>query len=172
MEYNKRKNYLTGNIMSDEWYTPDNVVAYINQNFNINNKRIICPYDTENSNFVKYFPNSIHNINDFLNKKYEYDICITNPPFSLKEKVLEKILEDGKEAVLILPQTFLYSVTFFNLLSKYRFFYEVIVPKQRIYFYDEKGNQNRPNFHSVIFHVKERNVLEFGKDKYIELEEK
>jgi hypothetical protein len=171
MSYDERKNYLTGNVLSDEWYTPDNVVKYIYNNFNTKNKKIICPYDTEKSNFVKYFSNSTYNINDFLESDYEYDICITNPPFSLKEKVLEKILKDKKEAILILPQTFLYSVTFYELLEKYRFFYEVIIPKKRIYFYDEKGNQNRPNFHSIIFHLKEYNILEFGRDKYTELEE-
>lgn len=94
--YNERKNYLTGNVLSDEWYTPENVVKYIKNNFIIENKKIICPYDTDKSNFVKYFPNSIHNIDDFLERNYEYDICITNPPFSLKEKVLEKILKDKK----------------------------------------------------------------------------
>lgn len=167
--YNERKNYLTGNVLSDEWYTPENVVKYIKNNFIIENKKIICPYDTDKSNFVKYFPNSIHNIDDFLERNYEYDICITNPPFSLKEKVLEKILKDKKEAILILPETFLYSVTFYNLLEKYRFFYEVLIPKKRIYFYDEKGNQNRPNFHSIIFHLKNKDTLEFGKNKYIEI---
>lgn len=171
MKYNERKNYLTGNLLSDEWYTPENVVKYIYDNINTKNKKIICPYDTQKSNFVKYFPNSIHNINDFLDNSYEYDVCITNPPFSLKEKVLEKILKDKKEAVLILPQTFLYSVTFYELLEKYKFFYEVIIPKKRIYFYDEEGNQNRPNFHSIIFHLKEQNILEFGQDKYIDLNE-
>lgn len=169
MEYSKRKNYLTGNLLSDEWYTPENIVKYIKENFNTDKKKVICPFDTEKSNFVKYFNNSIYNIRDFLEADYKYDICITNPPFSLKEKVLEKILIDGKEAILILPQTFLYSVTFYNLLEKYRFFYEVIIPKSRIYFYDENGNQNRPNFHSIIFHLKEKNILEFGKDKYIEI---
>lgn len=169
MQYSERKNYLTGNLLSDEWYTPENVVKYIYETFNTETKKIICPYDTEKSNFVKYFPNSIYNITDFLTNAYEYDICITNPPFSLKEKVLEKILKDKKEAVLILPSTFLYSVTFYELLEKYRFFYEVIIPKKRIYFYDEKGNQNRPNFHSIIFHLKPFDTLNFGVDKYIDI---
>lgn len=168
--YSERKNYLTGNLLSDEWYTPENVVKYIYDNFDAKNKKVICPYDTDRSNFVKYYKNSIYNIKDFLESSYEYDICITNPPFSQKDKILEKILKDGKEAILILPQTFLYSVTFYELLQKYRFFYEVIIPKKRIYFYDEYGNQNRPNFHSVIFHLKEKGCLEFGTNKYVEIE--
>lgn len=47
MSYNERKNWLTGNILSDEWYTPKEVVEYIYNFFNTKNKKIICPYDTE-----------------------------------------------------------------------------------------------------------------------------
>lgn len=169
MSYNERKNYLTGNILSDEWFTPENVVSFIYENFSVNNKKIICPFDSEKSEFTKKFPNSINSIKDFMEKDYDYDICITNPPFSLKEKVVEKILKDNKEAILVLPQTFLYSTTFYDLVKKYKFFYDVYIPRTRIYFYDEKGNQNRPNFHSVIVHIK-NNVLEYGKNKYIDLE--
>lgn len=168
MSYSNKINYLTKNILSDEWYTPDNVVRYIKENFNIHGT-IICPYDTDTSSFVKFFPNSINNINDFLENDYSYDICITNPPFSLKEKVLQKLLTDKKEAILILPQTFLYSVTFYNLLKKYRFLYEIYIPRKRIYFYNKNGDLNRPNFHSIIFHLKSFDTLEFGKEKYIDI---
>ena len=168
MSYDDRINWLTGNKLSDEWYTPENVVRYIKANFNVHGT-VICSFDTDKSYFVKYFPECIYNICDFLDNDYSYDICITNPPFSLKDKVLEKLLIDKKEAILILPQTFLYSVTFYDLLKKYRFLYEVHIPITRIYFYDEYGNQNRPNFHSIIFHLKAYDTLEYGKEKYIDI---
>lgn len=151
--YNGKKNYLTGNILSDEWYTPTNVVNFVKNNIDLGDKKIICPFDSECSNFVKAFPNSIHNIRDFMESEYDYDICITNPPFSFKFDILEKILTFGKECVLIFPETAIFSVTFFNLLNKYHFNYKIYSPKQRIYFIDQNGNQNRPNFHSVILHI-------------------
>ena len=152
MAYKNEKNYLTKNLKSDEWYTPIEVVNYIKTIVD-RNKKIICPYDTEKSEFVKAFPNSIHNIRDFLEKDYEYDICITNPPFSLGEQVTRKILNQGKECIRIIPATAIFSVTFYKMIEEYKFNYKIYSPDKRIYFIDENGNQNRPNFHSVILHI-------------------
>ena len=154
--YKGRKNWLTGNVLSDEWYTPLEVVEFIKNNINTKNKKIICPFDSEHSNFVKIFPDSIHNIKDFMEKEYDYDICITNPPFSFKFDILERILKQKKECVLIFPETAVFSVSFYNLLKKYNFNYKICSPKQRIYFIDQDGNQNRPNFHSIILCISEK----------------
>lgn len=151
--YNGRTNYLTGNVLSDEWYTPVDVVSFIKNNIGIGSKKVICPFDSAKSNFVKFFPNSIYGIRDFMERDYEYDICITNPPFSFKFDILERILSRGKDCILVFPETAVFSVTFFNLLHKYNFHYKIYSPKQRIYFIDEHGNQNRPNFHSIILHI-------------------
>lgn len=152
MSYNNKKNFFTGNILSDEWYTPIELVKFC-ESLVSENKNVICPFDTENSNFVKVFKDCQYGMSNFLENTYDYDICITNPPFSLKEKVLEKCLIDNKEFILVLPQTFIFSVTFYNLTRNYNFNYKIYSPKQRIYFIDEQGNQNRPNFHSILLHV-------------------
>ena len=146
-------NYLTGNIKSDEWYTPLEVVEFIKNNIDIGNKKVICPFDSEHSNFVKAFPDSIHNIRDFMKKEYEYDVCITNLPFSLRDKVIRRCLDYGKDVILIFPENAIFSVTFYNLVKEYDFKYKIYSPKKRIYFIDENGNQNRPNFHSVILYI-------------------
>jgi hypothetical protein len=113
------------------------------------------PYDTENSLFVKTLKNKdiTYNIRDFLESDYEYDVLITNPPFSIKEKVFEKCLQKDKDFILVMPETFVFSVKFFDLLEKYKFNYKIYSPKQRVYFIDENGKQNRPNFHTVIIQV-------------------
>ena len=147
------KNYLTGNIKSDEWYTPLNVVEFIKNNIELKNEKIICPFDNKNSNFTKVFNNSINQINDFMEKEYNYDICITNPPFSLRDKVIRRCLNYKKDLILIFPENAIFSVTFYNLQKEYGFHYKIFSPKKRIYFIDEKGNQNRPNFHSVILYI-------------------
>ena len=79
MAYNETKNYLTKNIKSDEWYTPKEVVTFIKTLVD-DTKQIICPFDTQKSEFTKMFPKSINNVLDFMEKDYDYDICITNPP--------------------------------------------------------------------------------------------
>jgi hypothetical protein len=146
-------NYLTGNIKSDEWYTPLEVVKFIKNNVNLEGKKIICPFDTKNSNFSKIFKGSINCINDFMQKDYDYDICITNPPFSFRDKVIRRCLNQNKDIILIFPENAIFSVTFYNLRKEYDFHYKIFSPKKRIYFIDQNGNQNRPNFHSVILYI-------------------
>lgn len=159
MSYNGRKNHLTGNVLSDEWYTPqfivDKCIEIKNTYFKNDTNKILLPYDTENSLFVKSLKeqNITYGIRDFLESNYEYDLLITNPPFSFKEKVFEKCLQNGKDFILVLPETFIFSVKFFDLLEKYKFHYKIYSPKQRVYFIDEHGKQNRPNFHTIIIQV-------------------
>ena len=155
MSYNNRKNYLTGNILSDEWYTPKFIVDKCLSITDLTNKKIILPFDTEKSVFSQELLQlkPIFNITDFLEKDYDYDLLITNPPFSLKHKVMEKCLQDDKEFILVLPETYIFSVGFYDLLEKYRFNYKLFSPKQRVYFIDQNGNQNRPNFHTIIIYV-------------------
>ncbi len=129
MAYNNKINYLTKNYKSDEWYTPIEVVRFI-ETLVDKSKKIICPFDTEKSNFVKIFNNSIHNITDFMEKDYEYDVCITNPPFSLRDKVIRKCLDNKKDLIIIFPENAIFSVTFYNLLNDYKFNYKIYSPKK------------------------------------------
>lgn len=164
MAYNEAKNYLTKNVKSDEWYTPKNVVNFIKTLVD-NDKKIICPFDTERSEFTKTFPNSINNICDFMEKEYDYDICITNPPFSLRDKVIRRCLENKKDLIIIFPETAIFSVTFWKLIKEYNFHYKIYSPSKRIYFIDQSGNQNRPNFHSVILYISK----DFDKNEIIHI---
>lgn len=157
MSYNNKKNFLTGNILSDEWYTPKFIVDKCLSICDLNNKKVLLPFDTDKSLFVQELINMWVDIEygfrDFLEKEFDYDILITNPPFSIKEQVFEKCLQNGKDFILVLPETFIFSVGFYNLLEKYKFNYKLYSPKQRVYFIDENGNQNRPNFHTIIIYV-------------------
>ena len=110
----KKLNNILGNTYSDEWYTSKETVKFMYKLLNIKNFEreresitIMCPYDTENSYFVKIAKEMgykvIYNIRDFLYKDYEYDYLITNPPFSIKDLVLEKCIKDKKRCCLVLP---------------------------------------------------------------------
>ena len=159
MSYNRRKKYLTGNELSDEWYTPKFIVDKCIKiaKDKISNKVVLLPFDTEKSLFVqeleKINATLCYGFRDFLTADYKYDILITNPPFSIKEKVFERCLQNGKDFMLVLPETFIFSVGFYDLLEKYKFNYKLYSPKQRVYFIDQDGKQNRPNFHTVIIYV-------------------
>lgn len=156
MSYNGKRNNLTGNIKSDEWYTPRYLVEkcyeIVSENYK-NNITILCPFDTHKSEFVKVGCIKGYDIRynfagDFSG---EYDLILTNPPFSINS--FELCLQTNKDFILICPETFIFSVGFFKLYEKYGFHYNLYSPKQRVYFIDENGNQNRPNFHTVIIHV-------------------
>lgn len=57
---------------------------------------VLCPFDTDKSLYVQYGIecgyNVIYNIRDFLDRDvtYEFDFVITNPPFSIKDDVIER----------------------------------------------------------------------------------
>ena len=163
MSYNGRKNHLTGNELSDEWYTPkfivDKCIDIVKDELT-REGTILLPFDTEKSLFVREIDKQMsdmvlcYGMRDFIEgENYKCDFIMTNPPFSIKEKVFEKCLEYEKDFMLVLPETFVFSVKFYNLLQKYNFNYKIYSPKQRVYFIDQYGNQNRPNFHTVIIYV-------------------
>lgn len=163
MSYNGRINHLTKNALSDEWYTPqfivDKCIDIVKDKIS-RGLSILLPFDTQKSNFVKRLDEQAegcvlcYGMRDFIESNdYECDLIMTNPPFSIKEKVFEKCLQYGKDFILVLPETFIFSVKFFDLLEKYNFHYKLFSPKQRVYFIDPNGNQNRPNFHTVIVSV-------------------
>lgn len=70
--------------------------------------RILLPFDTAESEFTKiitaeYDKHAIWGIRDFLTKHYEFDYLITNPPYSIKDKIIERCIDLGKPSVLLLP---------------------------------------------------------------------
>jgi hypothetical protein len=108
------KGYLTCNRTSsgDEVYTPfyavEPLLKYLDKT-----KVIWCPFDDEWSAFYQTFiekgfkviRSSIGGGEDFFNYKptENYDIIISNPPFSKKDKVLKKLYELNKPFAILLP---------------------------------------------------------------------
>ena len=113
----------------DEYYTPKYVVEillpYIDKT---KIKTIWCPCDKEYSEYVKVFENNgfkviyshIDNGQDFL--KYEpeepYDAIITNPPFSIKNKIFDRCIKLGKPFALLLSATCIQSASLVQIMSK------------------------------------------------------
>ncbi len=140
----------------DEYYTPDYVVEilvpYLKEKaFNT----IWCPCDKETSEYVKVLKandfdvifSHIEDGKDFLNyePKEEYDVIITNPPFSIKNKIIERCIELNKPFALLLSATVIQSAGLVELLSKLDDFKMIMFDKRISY------SGDRPPFPSWYF---------------------
>lgn len=113
------KGYLTAKTTkaSDEVYTPAYAVKpllkYLDIYVNKPNYTIWCPFDKEDSEYVKLFRTEGYNIiathiDDDQNFFYyepeqHYDFIISNPPFSCKDDVIKRLYELNKPYAILLP---------------------------------------------------------------------
>ena len=99
---------------NDECYTPDYGVEPILE-FIPENKIVWCPFDKKESEFVKQISKNnpvvhshIDNGKDFFDfEPTEWDIMISNPPFTNKRKYFERALSFNKPFALIMTNTWL-----------------------------------------------------------------
>src|SRR5574344_1585494 len=110
------KGYLTcgRDKESDECLTPRYVVAPIIKYLKARNfKKIWCPFDFEHSQYVRMLKNAGFEVinthilgwGDFLqidSSTLEFDCIVSNPPFSIKDKILKKLYEIGKPFAILL----------------------------------------------------------------------
>lgn len=109
----KMSNWLSTNKFSknDELYTPEILVRPILKY--LKPKSVIwCPFDTKYSEFVIILKEEGHKViyshswygKDFFNYKPSepYDYILSNPPFSKKKEVLDKLYKIGKPFGMIL----------------------------------------------------------------------
>ena len=84
---------------SDEWYTPPEAVYPLLQYIKPGSK-ILCPFDTAESEFVKILGNGsnivLHShisegVDFFTLDKPDVDYIISNPPYSKRMEILEKL---------------------------------------------------------------------------------
>ena len=105
--------YLTANRTSagDEVYPPSYAVEPLTE-FLPKDKKIWCPFDEEWSAFYQYFSENGYDVirsslkegQDFF--RYEpddWDILVSNPPFSKKNDVLKRAFSFRKPFALLLP---------------------------------------------------------------------
>ena len=105
--------YSSGN--NDECYTPDYAVKPILE-YIPDGATVWCPFDTEASEFVrliskknKVIKSHLDDGQDFLQwqPKEDWDMIISNPPFSNKRKFFERALYFNKPFALIMSNTWL-----------------------------------------------------------------
>lgn len=105
--------YLTAanNEKADESYTPYYAVEPILKYIPLN-KKIWCPFDQEWSAFYQTFKRAGYDVErshieegkDFFTYEPDsYDVIVSNPPFSKKDKVLKRLYELQKPFAILLP---------------------------------------------------------------------
>ena len=101
--------YSEGN--NDECYTPyygvTPILKYIPKD-----AIVWCPFDTEESEFVKQIPNNVYShINTgqdfFTYEPDKWDVIVSNPPFTDKRKFFERALSFNKPFALIMTNAWL-----------------------------------------------------------------
>lgn len=143
------KGYLTAKTdkSSDEYYTPKEAVIPIIKYIDKGNKSsytIWCPFDTENSEYVKCIREAGHKViyshidegkNFFYYEPEEkYDYIISNPPFSLKDDVLKRLNELKHPYAVLLPLPTLQGQKRFQYLKNS----EVLIFDKRINFWQDE----------------------------------
>lgn len=143
---------------TDEWYTPKEAVFPIVKYLKPGAK-ILCPFDTAESNFVKVFQSEgfevsyshIKNGVDFFDlPKPDADYVISNPPYSLRQEVLRRLYEWEIPFAMILNANGLFdSQKRFDLASVGGA--EILYLYPRVNFIDVNGKSNHSNFQSVYW---------------------
>ena len=147
------------NSGNDEFYTPEYAIQPILKYLK-SNSTIWCPFDKEESLFVqrlreqghKVIYTHIDNGEDFFNiKPIDCDYIISNPPYSKKGEVLDKLFEIGKPFAMLVGVVGLFeSQKRFDMFKNNEF--EVMYMNRRVaYFknYDEQKPSLNPPFSSV-----------------------
>ena len=109
--------YLTAKTdkASDEVFTPAYAVKPLVKYIKLfkDDATIWCPFDHEWSQYVKIFKENGFNVISshidngenffYFEPEEEYDIIISNPPFSQKDNVLKRLFELNKPYAMLLP---------------------------------------------------------------------
>lgn len=144
---------------NDEFYTPLYAIKPIEKHLS-RCSTIWCPFDTEESNFVKYFRSKGHTViathletgtDFFACETPDCDYIISNPPYSLKTEVLERLFSIGKPFAMLVGVVGLFeSQKRFEMFRDNKF--EIMYFNRRVaYFkdYNEQKPSLNPPFSSV-----------------------
>lgn len=112
---------------SDEYYTPVYAVLPI-IGYLVPKSVIWCPFDLKQSNYVKVFREHGFKVkNSHISKGYDFfnvvppkcDYIISNPPYSLKTKVLKRLYKIGIPFAMLFSTTGLFESERYKLAEKY-----------------------------------------------------
>ena len=145
---------------NDEFYTPEYAIAPIIKYLKPPPKTIWCPFDTQGSLFVKKFQENGYNViathisngeDFFAIDAPDCDYIISNPPYSVKGQVLERLFSLHIPFAMLVGVVGLFeSKKRFDMFKTHKF--EIMYMNKRIsYFkdYKEQKPSLNPPFSSV-----------------------
>ena len=151
---------IVASSKNDEFYTPKYAIEPILRHLSPPPHKIWCPFDTEDSLFVKEFRKAGHEVvathinngQDFFTIEVpDCDYIISNPPYSLKGEVFARLFEIGKPFAMLVGV-----VGLFESKQRFEMFknndFEIMYMSKRVaYFksYDEQKPSLNPPFSSV-----------------------
>jgi hypothetical protein len=149
----------------DEQYTPkygvELLLPYIQH---IKDKIIRCPFDKEDSQFVKVLSDNwftvvyshIETWQDFLTYEPEKrDVIISNPPYHNKRVFWERALNLWKPFALLLPLNILSDIVINVTMRERERELQLLIPSRRMRFYNNTNWAiwNQPTFKALYFWV-------------------
>ena len=99
----------------DEFYTIYKDVVRELHKYDLRNKKIICPCDSKESNIYQYLKHCYYNVK-CDNKEWrkvdysQFDIVITNPPFSQVREFLNYLIDINIDFIIIVSDVMRYSI--------------------------------------------------------------
>ena len=129
---------LMGKNHSDELYTPEIAFDILKQY--IPKDKVIFECAVGSGKLMRQMVSNKYEVvssDDFFNDLPKYDILITNPPFSLKDKFLTEAYKRGKPFAILLPITSLEGLKRQELYKKNGI--QILFPKKRIDFNGKKA---------------------------------
>jgi len=148
---------------SDEFYTLEYAIKPLLKYLKPHSK-IWCPFDTKQSNFVKVFESEGHIVHythiadgvDFFDVKIdglvpnECDYIISNPPYSLRTPILERLFLIGKPFALLINESGLFDTKRrYEMLKNNPF--EIMVFNKRINYIKDGVIKKGATFKSIFF---------------------
>lgn len=149
------------NSGNDEFYTPIYAVLPVLK-YIPKEATVWCPFDTEDSNFVKVLRERGNEViathlsdgtdffvNDIVVPKYDY--IVSNPPYSLKGEVLDRLFKLGKPFAMLVG-----IVGLFESQKRFEMFrdndFEIMYMNRRVAYFKDYSEQKpslNPPFSSV-----------------------
>ena len=137
---------------TDEYITPENAVRYVLPY--VEGKTTWCPFDLSSSNYVKLLPKVIYTHIEtgqdffFYEPEEPYDCIVSNPPFSKRNEVFERLFELDKPFMMLVNSSGIFdNRKRFEMFSKHGI--QLLIPSGRVkYIRRSDGLSNSPMFQS------------------------
>lgn len=159
MNENHKIDFAKKKGLTDEWYTPESAIYPLLVHIPYG-AIIWCPFDTEESNFVKvlkqrgyrveYSHIDTDNGNFLTYEPDEWDIIVSNPPYSIRNDILKRAFELKKPFALLMNTNGLFdSQIRWDLFSQNNF--SLFYLKGRVNYMKEYGKveKSSPPFQSA-----------------------